>query len=32
MYSLRLYNRPLNESELKSNYDKTLAAYSTSEQ
>ena len=32
MYSLRLYNRPLNESELKSNYDKTLAAHSTSEQ
>ena len=25
LYSLRLYNRPLNESELKSNYDKTIA-------
>ena len=27
IYSLRLYNRPLNESELKSNYDKTIAAH-----
>ena len=27
MYSLRLYNRPLNESELESNYYKTLAAH-----
>ena len=31
MYSLRLYNRPLNESELKSNYDKTIAAHSINE-
>ena len=31
MYSLRLYNRPLNESELKSNYDKTIAAHSIGE-
>ena len=27
IYSLRLYNRPLNESELKNNYDKTIAAH-----
>ena len=27
IYSLRLYNRPLSESELKSNYDKTIAAH-----
>ena len=27
LYSLRLYNRPLSESELKSNYDKTIAAH-----
>ena len=27
IYSLRLYNRPLNENELKNNYDKTLAAH-----
>ena len=27
IYSLRLYNRSLNESELKSNYDKTVAAH-----
>ena len=32
IYSLRLYNRPLNESELESNYYKTLAAHSASEQ
>ena len=31
LYSLRLYNRPLNESELKSNYDKTIAAHSLEE-
>ena len=31
MYSLRLYNRPLSESELKSNYDKTIAAHSIEE-
>ena len=28
IYSLRLYNRPLNEEELKSNYDKTIAMHS----
>ena len=28
MYSLRLYNKPLTESELKNNYDKTIAAHS----
>ncbi len=27
IYSLRLYNRPLNENELKNNYDKTIAAH-----
>ena len=27
IYSLRLYNRPLNEDELKSNYDKTIAEH-----
>ena len=27
LYSLRLYNRPLNENELKNNYDKTIAAH-----
>ena len=27
LYSLRLYNRPLNEEELKNNYDKTIAAH-----
>ena len=27
VYSLRLYNRPLNEEELKSNYDKTTAEH-----
>ena len=27
VYSLRLYNRPLNEEELKSNYDKTIAEH-----
>ena len=27
LYSLRLYNRPLSENELKSNYDKTIAAH-----
>ena len=32
LYSLRLYNRPLNESELKSNYDKTIAAHTIEEQ
>ena len=31
IYSLRLYNRPLNESELKSNYDKTIAMHSINE-
>ena len=31
MYSLRLYNRPLNESELTNNYDKTIAAHTIGE-
>ena len=31
IYTLRLYNRPLNESELKSNYDKTVAAHTINE-
>ena len=31
IYSLRLYNRPLNEEELKSNYDKTIAMHSVEE-
>ena len=31
IYSLRLYNRPLNENELKNNYDKTIAAHSLEE-
>ena len=31
IYSLRLYNRPLNESELTNNYDKTIAAHTIGE-
>ena len=31
IYSLRLYNRPLSESELESNYYKTLAAHTINE-